>query len=63
MRHNGQKLVWLSDGCIISAVNGNTVKRAAKMTNHAWGTKSKFSGPFTEEELRRFNSVNSTGKW
>lgn len=63
MRHNGQKLVWISDGCIISSVSSNTVKRAVKKTNHAWGTKSKFSGPFTEEELRRFNSINSTGKW
>lgn len=63
MRHNGLKRVYFSDGCVMECPRANYLKKQARKANHWWGTKSKFSGPFTEEELRRFNSVNGTGKW
>ena len=56
------KKCWISDGTIIEGP-ANNIKRAAKWTNRSFGTKSKFSGPFTEEELERFNSIYGTGKW
>lgn len=56
------KKCWFSDYCMMEGPAGN-VKRAAKLKNKVDGTKSKFSGPFTEKELERFNSINGTGKW
>lgn len=56
------KRCYFSD---LSVMEGptNIVKRLAKLKNKLEGTKSKFSGPFTEEELERFNSIYGTGKW
>ena len=56
------KRCYFSD---LSVMEGptNIVKRLAKIKNKVDGTKSKFSGPFTEEELERFNSIYGTGKW
>ena len=57
------KLVWFTDDVIMATSNGNYLKRLAKKYNKDNGTKSKFSGPFTEEEKKRFNSLYSMRRW
>lgn len=57
------KIVWYTDLCVMESPRSSYLKRLAEKYNKINGTKSKFSGPFTDEELERFNSIHSTGKW